>query len=82
MLPLTDLTSAAGITAAQLPGFFQGWPNPPSPETHLRLLQQSDYVVLTGAAGATAPLTYDLLTGGDHSIAIVAPGVGPVATTP
>ena len=46
MLPLTDLTSAAGITSVQLTGFFQGWPNPPSPETHLRLLQQSNYVVL------------------------------------
>ena len=38
--------SAAGITAGQLGGFFEGWPNPPSPETHLRLLAQSDYVVL------------------------------------
>lgn len=36
-----------GITAAQLAGgFFAGWPNPPSPETHLRLLSGSDYVVL------------------------------------
>ena len=34
-----------------------------------------------GAAGASATLTFHLLTDGDHSIAIVAPGVGPVATT-
>lgn len=27
-------------------GFFVGWPNPPSPETHLRVLQGSDHVVL------------------------------------
>jgi ribosomal protein S18 acetylase RimI-like enzyme len=27
-------------------GFFAGWPNPPSPETHLRVLQGSDHVVL------------------------------------
>lgn len=27
-------------------GFFENWPNPPSPETHLRLLRQSDAVVL------------------------------------
>lgn len=27
-------------------GFFEGWPNPPSPETHLRLLRGSDEVVL------------------------------------
>ena len=33
-----------------------------------------------GAGGATAPLTFDLLTDGDHSIAVVAPGVGPVAS--
>ncbi len=35
-----------GITAARLRGFFVGWPKPPSPETHLRLLQQSYRVVL------------------------------------
>lgn len=38
--------SSAELTAPQLCGFFVGWPNPPSPETHLRILQQSDYVVL------------------------------------
>lgn len=38
-----DLTN---IMPAQLEGFFVGWPNPPAPETHLRLLQGSDYVVL------------------------------------
>ena len=27
-------------------GFFEGWPDPPSPETHLRLLDNSDHVVL------------------------------------
>lgn len=35
------------LTAADLRGgFFVGWPNAPSPETHLRVLQGSDYVVL------------------------------------
>ncbi|MBK7143298.1 MAG: GNAT family N-acetyltransferase [bacterium] len=34
------------LSSSQLTGFFVGWPNPPSPETHLRILQQSDYVVL------------------------------------
>jgi ribosomal protein S18 acetylase RimI-like enzyme len=29
-----------------LEGFFEGWPNPPTPETHLRLLEQSDEVIL------------------------------------
>ena len=40
------LYSVESITADQLHGFFVGWPNPPSPETHLQLLQQSDEVVL------------------------------------
>ena len=30
------------IEAENLIGFFVGWPNPPSPATHLRLLRQSD----------------------------------------
>jgi len=40
------LNSADDITPAQLDGFFVGWPNPPTPETHLRLLRNSDAVVL------------------------------------
>jgi ribosomal protein S18 acetylase RimI-like enzyme len=36
-----------GVTADMLRGgFFVGWPDPPSAETHLRLLRQSDHVVL------------------------------------
>lgn len=38
--------SAQDITPDQLEGFFVGWPNPPSPETHLRVLHGSDYVWL------------------------------------
>ena len=41
-----------GIDAGDLHGFFVGWPNPPSPETHLRLLAGSDHVEL--AVDATA----------------------------
>lgn len=40
------LDSAEDIIPAQLDGFFVGWPNPPTPETHLRLLHNSDAVVL------------------------------------
>lgn len=40
------LNSTEAITPAQLDGFFVGWPNPPTPETHLRLLRNSDAVVL------------------------------------
>lgn len=35
-----------GITADRLRGFFVDWPNPPSPDTHLRLLAESDEIVL------------------------------------
>ena len=38
--------SAAGIVPEQLQGFFVGWPNPPSPDVHLRILNGSAYVVL------------------------------------
>lgn len=38
---LTDITADA-----LRGGFFAGWPNPPTPETHLRLLQGSTHVVL------------------------------------
>jgi len=39
-------TSLKGITGTQLDGFFEGWPTPPSPEMHLKLLEQSDCIVL------------------------------------
>ena len=49
------LQSAEGITAAQLTGgFFVGWPNPPSPETHLRLLAGSDHIELAIDSGTGA----------------------------
>lgn len=45
MVHYTD--SVEGITSDQLGGgFFEGWPNPPSPETHLKVLKNSDHVVL------------------------------------
>ena len=33
-----------GLDAAQLAGFFVGWPQPPTPERHLELLRASDHV--------------------------------------
>jgi len=44
MIRYTD--SIDGITADILEGFFQGWPNPPSKETHLQILKNSAFVVL------------------------------------
>ena len=35
-----------GIDAAALAGFFDGWPQPPSPETHLTILRGSGHVEL------------------------------------
>jgi len=38
---------ADGLTEDHLRGtFFVGWPNPPSPATHLRILQGSDHIVV------------------------------------
>jgi ribosomal protein S18 acetylase RimI-like enzyme len=43
----------AGVGAEHLAGFFVGWPNPPSPDTHLRILAGSSRVLLArdGAGG-------------------------------
>ena len=45
--------SAAGMTSELLQGFFDEWPNPPTPATLLRILQSSDHIVLAreGEAG-------------------------------
>jgi ribosomal protein S18 acetylase RimI-like enzyme len=40
------VTDAAEVEAAQLRGFFVGWPKPPSPERHLEILRGSSHVVL------------------------------------
>jgi ribosomal protein S18 acetylase RimI-like enzyme len=42
----------SGVAAGDLTGFFEGWPNPPSPATHLRLLAGSDAVVLARDAAS------------------------------
>ncbi len=38
--------SLEGISEEMLQGFFVGWPNPPQPSTHLRLLENSSQIVL------------------------------------
>lgn len=38
--------SLKNVTVRQLKGFFVGWPNPPVPEAHLRLLRGSAFKVL------------------------------------
>jgi ribosomal protein S18 acetylase RimI-like enzyme len=34
------------LSESDLEGFFEGWPNPPSPAAHLRLLRQSSAILL------------------------------------
>ena len=66
MIVYTD--SVEGIAAENLQGFFVGWPKSPSPETHLRLLANSDHVVLavddiTGnVVGFISAITDDVLS--------------------
>ncbi len=36
----------SGITSEQLKDFFEFWPNPPKPETHLKILHGSQHVWL------------------------------------
>ncbi|MFA5997220.1 MAG: GNAT family N-acetyltransferase [Candidatus Paceibacterota bacterium] len=43
---ITYTTDAVNISDDQLQGFFVGWGNPPSSQTMLKLLTQSDYIVL------------------------------------
>lgn len=38
--------SLNGITTDMLIGFFVDWPNPPCPQTHLKLLKNSNKVVI------------------------------------
>ena len=45
------LTSVGAVEAHQLVGLFEGWPAPPTPETHLALLRGSSHVVLAQEGG-------------------------------
>ncbi|HJE19613.1 MAG TPA: GNAT family N-acetyltransferase [Aliicoccus persicus] len=40
------INSCDNITKDMLNGFFVGWPNPPSTSTHLKLLRESQKVVI------------------------------------
>lgn len=39
-------TDLQGVKPEHLVGFFEGWPTPPSPETHLRVLNGSSHVAV------------------------------------
>ena len=44
--PVQYTDSIEGITAEMLKGFFDGWLDPPSAQTHLQILKNSDLVVV------------------------------------
>lgn len=51
---ITYTDSLNGVTAEHLTGgFFAGWPNPPSPATHLRILQGSSAIGLARITGGS-----------------------------
>ncbi|HYF62120.1 MAG TPA: GNAT family N-acetyltransferase [Herpetosiphonaceae bacterium] len=43
---ITYQDDLAGIEPGMLAGFFVGWPDPPAPATHLRLLDGSQHALL------------------------------------
>ena len=51
-------TSVEGVEEKQLSGFWQEWPDPPSPRTHLRALKAADEVVLAIDADTRSVVGY------------------------
>ena len=45
-LRITYTSSLKCITPSRLRGFFAGWPEKPSPRTHVSILRKSDHIVL------------------------------------
>ena len=45
-LDIEFVESTEGITPDQLSGFFEGWPDPPSPARHLEILRRSSLRIL------------------------------------
>lgn len=62
-------TTLDGVRANHLRGgFFEGWPNPPAPETHLRMLHGSSHVVLARDAETSQVIGYiNAVSDGVHS---------------
>src|SRR5690606_1259287 len=46
MIYMIYLNTLDGISSDMLNGFFVDWPNPPNPQTHLKLLKNSSHVVI------------------------------------
>ncbi len=50
--------STSDIRPEMLEGFFEGWKKPHSPQSHLRILENSDLVVLAIDAGTSRVVGY------------------------
>jgi ribosomal protein S18 acetylase RimI-like enzyme len=51
-VPIEFTTSLDGVVPAHLASFFEGWPNPPSPERHLDILRGSYRICLAREASS------------------------------
>ncbi|MFN8468828.1 MAG: GNAT family N-acetyltransferase [Caldilineaceae bacterium] len=58
MINIRYVEDTVGVAPEHLAGFFVGWPNPPSPNTHLRLLHASDHIVLALDGTTNAVIGY------------------------
>ena len=58
MIKIRYVEDTVGVAPEHLAGFFVGWPNPPSPATHLRLLHASDHIVLALDVTTNAVIGY------------------------
>ncbi len=58
MINIRYVEDTVKVASEHLAGFFVGWPNPPSPATHLRLLQASDHIVLALDVTTNAVIGY------------------------
>lgn len=65
--------SLDGITPDRLAGFWDGWPAPPSPEAHLRLLAGSEAIVLAIDQSAAGRIVGFVTAVGDGVLASYIP---------
>jgi len=62
-----------GITPESIRGFWDGWPLPPSPEAHLRLLDGSEAIVLAVDPAADGRVVGFVTAVGDGELASYIP---------
>ena len=62
-----------GVTPARLAGFWEGWPDPPTPRMHLRSLEGSEVVVLAIDGDASDRVVGFVTAVGDGALASYIP---------